>query len=101
MRTAVGLGSNLGDRLVNLRAAREAIVDLPQVTPPILASAVYETEPVGCEPGAHKFLNAVLEFEYLGEPAILLEQLIAIEGSLGREREHSRNDSRTVDVDLL
>ena len=36
MRTAVALGSNLGDRLANLRAARKAIVDLPGVGPPVL-----------------------------------------------------------------
>ena len=35
MRTAVGLGSNLGDRLGNLRAAREAILDVSNVKPPI------------------------------------------------------------------
>jgi len=101
MRTGVALGSNLGDRLANLRAARAAIVDLPDVTSPILSSAVYETEPVGCEPGAAKFLNAVIEFEYQGEPMGLLERLIAIEESLGRARAHASNVSRTIDLDLL
>lgn len=101
MRTGVALGSNLGDRLGNLRAARSAIVDLDGVAPPILASAVYETEPVGCEPGAQKFLNAVVEFEYESEPGELLEQLIRIEESLGREREHAQNVSRKIDIDLL
>src|SRR3989441_2565906 len=67
MRTAVALGSNIGDRLENLRAARKAIFDLANVKSPILSSAVYETEPVGCEPGAGKFLNAVVEFEYRSE----------------------------------
>ena len=69
MRTGVALGSNLGDRLANLRAARKAVVDLAGVEPPILSSAIYETEPVDCEPGAEKFLNAVLEFDYEGDPA--------------------------------
>ena len=101
MRTGVALGSNLGDRLANLRAARQAIVDLPNVAPPMLSSAVYETEPVGCEPGAPKFLNAVLEFDYEAEPNELLEQLLVIEESLGRERKHPRNVSRTIDIDLL
>ena len=72
MRTAVALGSNIGDRLENLRAARKAIFDLANVKPPILSSAVYETEPVGCEPGAGKFLNAVVEFEYEGDPRVYL-----------------------------
>jgi len=101
MRTAVALGSNLGDRLENLRAARKAIIDLPDVKPPILSSAVYETEPIGCEPGAAKFLNAVVEFEYHGDPASSLEQFIGIEELLGRKRDHLKNVSRTIDLDLL
>jgi 2-amino-4-hydroxy-6-hydroxymethyldihydropteridine diphosphokinase len=101
MRTAVALGSNLGDRLANLCAARKAIVDLAGVAPPILASPIYETEPIGCEPGAPKFLNAVLEFDYRGEPAALLDRLMEIEQSLGRERDHPGNVSRKIDVDLL
>ena len=101
MRTAVALGSNIGDRLENLRAARKAIIGLSTVKPPILSSAVYETEPVGCEPGAGEFLNAVIEFEYEGDPARLLEQLIQLEQSLGRERVHPQNLSRTIDIDLL
>jgi 2-amino-4-hydroxy-6-hydroxymethyldihydropteridine diphosphokinase len=55
MRTAVALGSNIGDRLENLRAARKAISDLPIVKAPILSSAAYETEPVGCEPEPENF----------------------------------------------
>ena len=101
MRAAVALGSNIGDRLENLRTARKAIFDLTNVNPPILSSAVYETEPVGCEPGAGKFLNAVVEFEYRDEPARLLEQLIEIEEALGRKRDHRPNVSRTIDIDLL
>ena len=101
MRTAVALGSNLGDRLANLCAARKAIVDLAGVEPPILVSPIYETEPIGCEPGAGKFLNAVLEFDYKGAAAALLEQLMQIEQSLGRERNHPGNVSRNIDIDLL
>lgn len=101
MRTAVGLGSNLGDRLVSLHAAREAILELSNVSPPIFSSPVYETKPVDCEAGAGKFLNAVVEFEYQGDPATLLEHLIRIETALGRNRDHPKNVSRIVDIDLL
>ena len=101
MRTAVALGSNLGDRLGNLRAARKAIVALSNVKPPILSSAIYETEPIDCEPGAEKFLNAVLEFDYEGELTPLLEHLIRIEEALGRKRDHPKNVSRPIDIDLL
>jgi len=101
MRTAAGLGSNLGDRLHNLRAARKAILGLSTVKPPILSSPIYETDPVECERGAEKFLNAVVEFDYEGDPANLLEQLSRIEEELGRRRDHAKNVSRTIDIDLL
>jgi 2-amino-4-hydroxy-6-hydroxymethyldihydropteridine diphosphokinase len=101
MRTAVGLGSNLGDRLGNLRAARKAILGLSTVKPPLLCSPIYETDPVDCERGAEKFLNAVVEFNYEGDPANLLEQLSRIEEGLGRSRDHAKNVSRTIDIDLL
>jgi 2-amino-4-hydroxy-6-hydroxymethyldihydropteridine diphosphokinase len=101
MRTAVALGSNLGDRLDNLRAARQQISDLADIQPPVLASAIYETDPVDCEPEAPKFLNAVVEFGYNGDPLQLLKKLKGVEGALGRPREHARNVSRKIDIDLL
>jgi 2-amino-4-hydroxy-6-hydroxymethyldihydropteridine diphosphokinase len=101
MRTGVALGSNLGDRLESLRAARKAILGLSNVKPPILSSAIYETDPVGCEPGANKFLNAVIEFDYDRDPPSLIEELIRIEKALGRKRDHPKNVSRTIDIDML
>jgi 2-amino-4-hydroxy-6-hydroxymethyldihydropteridine diphosphokinase len=101
MRTAVALGSNLGDRLENLQAARRQIIQLDEVHPPILSSGIYETDPVDCERDASKFLNAVVEFDYDGDPRQLLEQLARIEESLGRKRDHQKNVSRTIDIDLL
>jgi 2-amino-4-hydroxy-6-hydroxymethyldihydropteridine diphosphokinase len=87
--------------LVALCAARQAIVDLPGVRPPILSSAIYETDAVGCEPGAGKFLNAVIEFEYQGKPLDLLESLREIERALGRPPDHARYVSRKIDIDIL
>jgi 2-amino-4-hydroxy-6-hydroxymethyldihydropteridine diphosphokinase len=101
MRTAVALGSNLGDRLENLRTARRLIIELDEVQPPILSSRIYETDPIDCEAGALEFLNAVVEFDYGGDPLDLLEGLTGIEESLGRRRDHPRNVSRSIDIDLL
>ena len=101
MRTAAALGSNIGNRFESLVAARNAISDLPNVRPPIISSALYETEPVGCEPAAAKFLNAVIEFDYEGDPTRLLERFIQIEEALGRKRDHPKNAPRTIDIDLL
>ena len=97
----MALGSNLGDRLENLRAARKAILGLSNVKPPILSSAIYETDPVDCEPGANKFLNAVIEFDYDRDPPSLIEELLRIEKALGRKRDHPKNVSRTIDIDML
>jgi 2-amino-4-hydroxy-6-hydroxymethyldihydropteridine diphosphokinase len=101
MRTAVALGSNLGDRLENLRAARRQIMELDEIQPPVHSSVIYETEPIDCEPEAEKFLNAVVEFDYEGDPIHLLEELLCIEESLGRKRDHPKNVSRIIDIDLL
>jgi 2-amino-4-hydroxy-6-hydroxymethyldihydropteridine diphosphokinase len=101
MRTAVALGSNLGDRVQNLRAARRQLTELDEVQSPVLSSAIYETEPIDCEPGAAKFLNAVIEFDYEGDPLRFLEQLLHLEDSLGRKRDRPKNVSRTIDIDLL
>ena len=101
MKTAVALGSNLGDRLENLRAARRQIIELDWIRPPVLSAGIYETEPVDCEPGASKFLNTVIEFDFEGDPVQLLEQLARIEESLGRKRDHPKNVSRRIDIDLL
>src|SRR4051794_22556150 len=101
MRVGVALGSNLGDRAANLRAARHAIIRVAGVMPPILSSGMYETDPVDCEPDAEKFLNAVLEFSYDGAPSDLFANLKQLEIDLGRPSAHARNVSRPIDVDLL
>ncbi|HEY1583664.1 MAG TPA: 2-amino-4-hydroxy-6-hydroxymethyldihydropteridine diphosphokinase [Chthoniobacterales bacterium] len=101
MRAGIALGANLGDRLRSLTMARERILALPNVAPPLLSSALYETEPVECEAGAEKFLNAVVEIGYAGSSQQLLEALREIEVNLGRPSEHTANHSRTIDLDLL
>ena len=101
MRAGIALGSNLGDRLAGLRTARDRLQGLPASAPPLLASAVYETEPVGCETGAGPFLNAVVEIGFDGKPTELLEMLRTIEQDLGRPPAHEKNTSRTIDLDLL
>src|SRR5436853_460918 len=98
---AVALGANLGDRLGNLKAARHEISKVAGVVPPVIASPIYETQAVGCEPGAGTFLNAVVEFSYQGDPLCLFEQLRQIEVALGRPAKHQRNMSRPIDIDLL
>jgi 2-amino-4-hydroxy-6-hydroxymethyldihydropteridine diphosphokinase len=101
MRAGVALGSNLGDRLANFRNAHKEIRAMKRVMPPLRCSAIYETEPVECEPGAPKFFNAVIEFGYSGAPEELRRELAGIERILGRPATHERNVSRPIDLDLL
>ena len=101
MRAAIALGSNLGDRLANLQNARDRIRALDGVTGLIVQSAVYETSPVDCEPGAQNFYNAVIEIGFEKSAEALFEALQKIERDLGREGNHERNVSRTIDLDLL
>ena len=101
MRAAIALGSNLGDRLANLQRARDQIRALDGMTEPTVQSAVYETSPLDCEPGAQNFYNAVIEIGFEKSADVLFEALQKIERDLGRDRNHERNVSRTIDLDLL
>jgi len=101
MRAAIALGSNLDDRLANLQRARDQIRALDGMTEPTVQSAVYETSPVDCEPGAQNFYNAVIEIGFEKSADALFKALQKIEQALGRERNYERNVSRTIDLDLL
>ncbi len=100
-RAGIALGSNIGARSRHLASAREMIAALPRVQAPVLASPLYETAPIGCEPGAANFLNGVVEIGYDGDAHALLHELRKIESILGRSVDHQRNASRTIDLDLL
>ncbi|MFG0251731.1 MAG: 2-amino-4-hydroxy-6-hydroxymethyldihydropteridine diphosphokinase, partial [Phycisphaerales bacterium JB038] len=65
----VALGSNLGDRVGTLRAAIQALAELPATTLRA-ASGLYETEPIG-PAGQAKYLNAAVRLRTsLGAPAL-------------------------------
>jgi 2-amino-4-hydroxy-6-hydroxymethyldihydropteridine diphosphokinase len=101
MRAGIALGSNLGDRMENLRTASERVLALPGVAEPVRRSRIYETAPVQSTPDAGAYLNAVVEVEFDGQPIQLLDSLHAIEAALGRPSKRPRNAPRTIDLDLL
>jgi len=94
--TYLGLGSNLGDRAANLRAAVSA---LPPEVSVLAESAVYETPPWGVEdqPG---FLNMALKAETNLAPAALRDHVKSIEHEVGRT-ETFRWGPRVIDIDIL
>ena len=97
-RVFVSLGSNLGDRLGSLAAAREALAALP-ATAVVAASRIYETAPQDHE-SQPDFLNQVLCLETGLQPHDLLAECRRIEDEHGRER-GLRFGPRTLDVDIL
>jgi 2-amino-4-hydroxy-6-hydroxymethyldihydropteridine diphosphokinase len=100
-RAGIALGSNLGDRLANLRAALLALREISAPGEPVLAAPVYQTEPCDCPPGSPDFLNTVVEIAFDGQPAELLTKTRYIERQLGRAPAAERNAPRVIDLDLL
>lgn len=96
---ALGLGTNLGNRLGNLRQAARAIGE--DIGPILRASDAFETEPWGVTDQPH-FLNACLCLDIDGEsdPEALLASLKAIERRMGR-KETIRWGARLIDIDIL
>ncbi len=99
METAlIGLGSNLGDREVQLRSALDGLRATPGVEV-VRVSSLYETDPVGGPPQG-KYLNACVLVRTVPGPRELLLRLLAIEAQAGRVR-GPRNAPRPLDLDLL
>jgi 2-amino-4-hydroxy-6-hydroxymethyldihydropteridine diphosphokinase len=95
----LGLGSNVGDREANLRAARSA---LGGVGVEVLASSsLYETEPQGELLDQPDFLNACLRIRTALEPEQLLDACKSVERELGRPLGGARHGPRPIDIDLL
>jgi 2-amino-4-hydroxy-6-hydroxymethyldihydropteridine diphosphokinase len=95
----LGLGSNEGDRLENLRAARDALAS--HGVEVIASSSVYETAPQGEVLHQPDFLNAVLQIRTALGPEELLDAAKAVERELGREPGGVRHGPRPIDVDVL
>ncbi len=95
----LGLGSNEGDRLRNLRVARDS---LPAHGIAIEASSsVYETAPQGEVLDQPDFLNAALRVRTALGPEELLDASKAVERELGREPGGVRHGPRPIDIDVL
>ena len=93
----VGLGSNLGDREVYLRAGIEGLARRGLV--PHALSSVWETQPVDTgEP--LWFLNMAVRVATGLSPEEVLDRLLEVEAEAGRVRT-SRNAPRVLDLDLL
>lgn len=96
----LGLGTNLGDKEANLRAAVRAINE--QIGKVISLSSFYATAPWGFA-SEHTFLNAAACVETLLSPIEVLHRTQEIERRLGRteKSEGGVYHDRIIDIDLL
>ena len=94
---AIGLGSNLGDRLAHLRLGLAAVA---AHTEALAVSAVYETEP-GLFEEQGPFLNACCVGRTRLTARQLLSELQDAERRAGRRRGGPRFGPRELDLDLL
>lgn len=93
----LSLGSNLGDRLENLRQGLRLLCENGITL--CRTSSVYETEPVDYKE-QDWFLNCVAEISTTLEPLTLLRRLRRVETELGRQRAIPKGP-RTLDMDIL
>lgn len=93
----LGLGTNLGNKEVNLGEAIRLIeIEAGRL---LVASSVYETAPWGIK-DQPRFLNQVILIESALAPVALLDKLLAVERKMGRERIRKWG-SRLIDIDIL
>ena len=92
----LALGSNMGNRLANLK---NAISNLPPQLDVKKKSPVYETPPWG-HTDQPMFLNQVVMAKTYMEPENLLGHLKRLETALGREASFE-NGPRLIDIDIL
>jgi len=92
----LSLGSNLGDRQANLRAALDGLVELGTVQ---AVSSFYETEPVGLT-AQPWFLNCAVKLDTEKMPRQLIAGVLNLEREMGRQRKQ-KNGPRIIDIDIL
>ena len=99
----LGLGSNIGDRRMNLQATVELLWAHDVIV--LASSSLYETEPVGEVLEQRAFYNACVRVETRLKPEPLLDACKAVERAFGRiqagEDGYVKDGPRAIDVDLL
>ena len=97
-RVMIGLGSNVGDPIQQIRTALREIDDLEGCSL-VRVSSFYESAPVGGVEQA-PFVNAAAEIRTTLSPQALMTSLLGIERLHNRVRS-VKNGPRTLDLDIL
>ncbi len=96
-RVFLSLGSNLGDRVANIRKALEQLARVGVAITRV--SSLYKTEPIDFRPQAW-FVNCVAEAETHLMPMQLLNAVKTVERALGRRTGVAKRP-RAIDIDIL
>lgn len=94
----LSIGTNIGERMANLKTAVRLLMEKPKVEVTAVSS-IYETLPVGFVDQA-SFLNIAVAVDTSLSPFEMLEVCQSIENELGRIREF-RWGPRIIDLDIL
>lgn len=98
-RVFLGLGSNIGDRRANMRAALRWLGPECEV---VAVSSLYRSDAIVLEgqPPGPEYLNAACEVRTALSPGELLDHVKRIEHDMGR-RPSERWAPRPIDIDVL
>ena len=92
------LGGNMGDRLANLSRTKELISEERLII--LDQSNIYETGAWGAE-NSPDYFNQCIKISTELDAQSLMKLLLDIEQRSGRVRTENKNESRTVDIDIL
>ena len=97
----LSLGSNMGNRKINLKKALELLDSDPDITITKISS-IYETEPMYVK-DQNSFYNIAVELNISSRigPFELLGRVKGIEYNMGRKKETARYGPRPIDIDIL
>ena len=94
----VSIGSNIGDRLENIQSSLDLIHS--RIASLTGISCIYESESIGFD--GDDFYNICASFFSNISPHLVMQQLLEIEKTLGRNRsDETKYISRIIDIDIL
>ena len=99
MISFLSLGSNIGDRFINLKKSI-SLINKSKKIKLLLKSKIYETSPME-NLDQNNFLNQVIKIDTNLEPLDLLSVIKDIECRMGRSKSIDRYMPRIIDIDIL
>lgn len=98
MEYYLSLGSNLGNKKLNLKKALSFLENFGEI---IQTSSLYETTPMAMDEYSENFFNQVLCLKSQLGPPELLNKIKQFEKRMGRDISDSHCKSRKIDIDIL